>query len=137
MEHLVYLDQNVLSDIRPRKLKQTRDSSLSLIFMALCSPQVRLVYSFVHHKEISQISRPEYQQEHIDLLEQLNTVFIDALTMNLDYRRPSALWAAHLENEEQNKATGITMCADDFSLLGRKLSGLPIGQSFEEVAEQS
>jgi len=107
------------------------------MFMALRSPQVRLIYSFVHHREISQISKPEYQQEHIDLLEQLNTAFIEALTMELDYRRPSVIWDAYLENEDRNEATGVTTCGDDFSLLGRKLSGLPVDQSFEEVAEQT
>jgi len=105
--------------------------------MALRSPQVRLIYSFVHHREISQISKPEYQQEHIDLLEQLNTGFIEALTMALDYRRPSVIWDAYLENEGRNEAMGVTACGYDFSLLGRKLSGLPVDQSFEEVAKHT
>jgi len=136
MEHLIYLDQNVLSDIRPRKLKQAQDDSFAIIFRVLRSPQVRLVYSFVHHTEISQISSPEYQQEHIELLEQLNTAFIEALTMELDYRRPSEIWAVHLENEDRNNVIGVSKCADYFSLLGRKLSGLPVDKSFEDVADQ-
>ena len=133
MDTFIYLDQNTISDLRDRKLKEINDRSLNTLKRVLLAPNIQVLYSHVHLTEINQIPIETYQIEHIDLLEQLDAKYIDPLTKAIDVRVPHQVWEGHLENEVQNREIGITEVMRVGELSSRKLSGLPIEDSFEDI----
>lgn len=133
MSLLVYLDQNILSDLRQRKMEESGVVDFRPLKMALMSEQIVVVYSHVTLSEIMQITKGEYRQEHIDLLIELDAKYIDPLERKLIDVSPSKIWEDYLENEELNSDLGITMLMDVSQLPSRKLSGLPIEESFYEL----
>lgn len=135
----VYLDQNVLSDLRDRKLMASGDKTL-LNLKALLKSHAHgliLVYSFCHLNEIAQISNTQYVDEHIDLLDDLEGIYIEPGTSRLNYASAKAVWHGHVENSKDSKRLGFDKAYDVSELLMKKLAGLPVGSSFREIADAS
>jgi len=133
MSLIVYLDQNTLSDLRQRKIDETNDQDFKLLKHTLKSKEVSVVYSHVTLNEIQQISVKKYQEEHIELLCELDAIYIDPLSRELSKISPRKIWLAHQENNESNERIGITDLMKVSQLTSRKISGLPITESFEDI----
>ncbi len=133
MDIFIYLDQNTLSDLRLRKIKETCDEELDIIRNILSTDNIHLVYSHVHLKETSQISVEQYRYEHIEMLDELRALYIKPMTNELDHRCATEVWKDFLENEKQNESMGINKTIKASELTSKKLSGLPINNSFEEL----
>jgi hypothetical protein len=136
MSYLIYLDQNTLSNLRQRKIEESQSDLFRLLKYALKSEQVTVVYSHVTLDEILQISRTEYQQEHIDTLTELEAKYINPLDRTLNIQPPEQVWRAHIENKQSNIEIGLTNLMVVSQLFSRKLSGLPIDESFAEINEK-
>lgn len=135
MKTLVYLDQNILSDMRQRKLAQNKDKLLQLIKDLLIHTNLQLVFSHVHLEEISQISKEEYRLEHIDLLDELGAKYIDPKTYALANEVPSILWEMHCKNQQVNEYYGISDVMSISELTARKLTGLTVEEAWDELAQ--
>lgn len=133
MDVFIYLDQNTLSDLRLRKIKEACDENLNILRNILTSANIHLVYSHVHLKEISQILLEQYRDEHIKLLNDLKALYIKPMTNEFDHRCATDVWNDFLENEKLNELIGINKTIKSSELTSRKLSGLPINPSFEEL----
>lgn len=136
MSFLLYLDQNILSDLRQRKIEESQNEQFRLLKYVLKSEQVTVVYSHVTLDEILQISKAEYREEHIEILAELNAKYIESLQLTLSNLNPDEVWSAHLENKQSNVAMGITALMEASQLSSRKISGLPIEESFPEINEK-
>lgn len=135
MKLLLYLDQNILSDLRGRKLAASSDSGLKeFVSKIKCdASEIRVVYSSVHLDEIKQIPKHEYIDEHISLLSELNAIYIQPISNQLIERNPGDVWAAYLENENENRHQGVNSVIQNFDLFQRKLAGLPVEQTFDTL----
>ncbi|EGR1894289.1 Uncharacterised protein [Vibrio owensii] len=136
MSFLIYLDQNTLSNLRQRKLKESKNELFELLKYVLGTEQVTVVYSHVTLDEILQISRTEYQQEHLDVLIELQAKYIEPLNRSLSSQSPEVVWRAHIDNKQSNIDLGITNLMEVSQLSSRKLSGLPIDESFADINEK-
>ncbi len=136
MSFLIYLDQNTLSDLRQRRIEESQNEQFRLLKHVLKSEQIMVVYSHVTLDEILQISKAEYRQEHIDTLAELDAKYIEPLPRTLSNQEPENVWYAHLENKQSNAALGITALMEVSQLSSRKISGLPIEESFSEINEK-
>ena len=138
MQHKVttiYLDQNVLSDLRKRKLEESKNEAAKKLKQLLMSKRICLAYSFVNLNEILQIGREDYQVEHIDLLDSLGALYIrplDGVFLSVD---PYQNWKEYKENEVSNRMLGIDHASSSLELLSRKLSGLKENRSFDELSQ--
>ncbi len=136
MNVLIYLDQNTLSDLRDRKLQESENEHLKLLKDVLNLEKVSVVYSHITLNEIIQIKNPEYQKEHIQLLTDLNAQYINPLHRTLSLLTPDSIWSEYLENNLSNDAMGITNLIKISQLSSRKITGLPIDDSFPEINEK-
>ncbi|WP_261420535.1 hypothetical protein [Serratia quinivorans] len=132
----MYLDQNTLSDLRQRKVEETDNDDFKLLKFVIMSEQVLLVYSHVTLEEILQIKNIEYRQEHVELLMELNAQYIEPLTGELNNKSPSDIWKEYLENNKINSDLGIDTLISVSQLTSRKFSGLPVGESFNEINDK-
>jgi len=122
---LVYLDQNTLSDLRHRKIEEADklDNKVSaLLKLILSSSEVTVVYSYVTLSEILQIRVEKYRNEHID-----------PLTKKLVDFTAKEVWLSYLNKIEINKGMGIKNLCHTVDLISKKLSGLPVEDSFVEI----
>jgi len=136
MSYIIYLDQNVLSNLRQRKIDEMNANEYKKLKLVLCSNQATLVYSFVTLKEISQIKVDKYKQEHIDLLTELNAKYINPCTGELLNIHPEEIWTGYLENEIINTEMGVNSLLSTTQIFSRKISGLPIEDSFDSINEK-
>ncbi|KLV03628.1 hypothetical protein ABT56_18735 [Photobacterium aquae] len=136
MSFLIYLDQNTLSDLRQRKIDESQNDLFILLKHVLKSEQITVVYSHVTLDEILQISKAEYRKEHIDILAELDAKYIEPLQRTLSNQEPENIWCAHLENKQSNEDLGITALMEVSQLSSRKISGLPVDESFSEINEK-
>lgn len=136
MDSYIYLDQNTLSDLRERKLRESEDEGLRKLREFCCKDGIRLVYSETHLQEISQIPKEEYRQEHVELLSELGGAYITPITTELNGKDPNLVWLDFLNNENENEASGINRVVTTFDRFNRKFSGLPIEESFEKLNSQ-
>lgn len=133
MVSFVYLDQNILSDIRSRRLLEIKNDALKSLKNACINTNIRVVYSFTHLQEIFQITCIDYQKEHIELLKELNAIYIMPKTMELCKEDPELVWNNFLDNFNANEKSGINKSAEIQDLINRKLLVLPIEKSFREL----
>lgn len=133
MSFFIYLDQNTLSELRQRKVERSEIDGIKFLNLALQSEQVTLIYSYVTLEEISQITNIEYIHEHIDLLGELSAKYINPLTSTLDDRSPKAIWTEYIEIKKENQEMGIDSLMHISQLFSRKISGLPVNESFDEI----
>lgn len=136
MTTLVYLDQNILSDLRERKLLENRNDELLKLKHILKSEQFATVYSHVTLEEILQINNQnhlEFKKEHIDLLTDLSAFYIHPTSRELVSKKPKFIWDEYLGIKKENYAMGIDSLLNAYQLFSRKISGLKIEDSFEEI----
>lgn len=134
MDMLIYLDQNILSDLRARKLEEVNNKYLILLKNVLLASNIQVVYSHITLAEINQISIDEYRVEHIDVLEELNAKYIEPNSKKLSDKKPSQVWVDYIENINSEDDMLDTKCLGATTEnLSRKLSGLSIEDSFEEI----
>lgn len=95
---------------------------------------IETIYSNITLKEINQIQKDSYRREHINLLDELNAKYIDIRNNRLLHTKPSQIWENYLEELNSNDDTlGEKEALRTFDLLNRKISGLPINNSFHEI----
>ena len=137
MSKLIYLDQNILSDLRPSRQSVSNNTTVSFIINLIKQREFILVYSFVHLTEINQINIDKYKEEHIALLDELGAIYIEPVTKKLNSNSARSIWNSFIENDHTNNKYNI----DDVLLAGqivsKKMAGLPIGASFEDLHEES
>lgn len=134
MPELVYLDQNVLSDLRQRKLREGGSEQAARLNELLKDRgKLRLVYSYTHLNEIRQISKDEFILEHIELLEAMDSLYIEPRGGSLADVPASSIWKAYQETQAENRESGIDAMVGGVDQFQRKLAGLPIEQSFSEI----
>lgn len=136
MESYIYIDQNILSELRERKLCESKNTFLKALKELCKKDGNHLVYSETHLQEIKQIPSEEYQLEHIVLLSELNAFYITPISTDLSAKDPHLVWHEFLENENDNEALGINEIVTINDRVHRKLSGLPIEESFKELNEK-
>ncbi len=130
------MDQNILSDLRARKLQESDNEDLALLKKVLLSPDIQVVYSHITLAEIYQISIHEYKVEHINLLEELNAKYIEPNSKKLSDKKPSQVWIDYIKSiNSKDDILGIKNLGIAIENLSRKISGLPIKDSFEEISE--
>jgi len=122
--------------LRQRKIDETDNKVFSLLKLALTSPDIVVVYSHVILNEIQQIRSEKYKNEHILLLDELDAKYIEPLRGGLSNKSVSEIWQMHLENIDINKKMGILDLEESSHLLFRKISGLPIEYSFDDINEK-
>lgn len=136
MNKLIYLDQNILSDLRSRKLKETADNYFVLFKNFLLKFNIQVVYSHITLAEINQISNDEYKKEHLDVLEELNAKYIEPKNKKISDKKPSQIWIDYVEYLNiENDILGFKNLALTLDNLSRKSSGLPNNNSFEKIGE--
>ena len=91
------------------------------------------MYSHVHFAEINQISKQEYIEEHISLLSELGAIYVKPVTNQLDTRNAHIIWKEYLENEKENLESYNGNPEEAIDKIARKLSGLPINNTFSEL----
>jgi hypothetical protein len=133
MSTIIYLDQNILSDLRQKKIDSIAKKEFKLLKFALKSKHVTVVYSYVNLEEILQIEKIEYQQEHIEVLMELSAQYIEPLTCQLKKTSPESIWNEYLGIIKSNNEMGIDSLMYINQLLSRKLSGLLVEESFDEI----
>lgn len=136
METYIYIDQNILSDLRERKLNESGDAELRMLKDLCKNNGVRLIYSDTHLQEINQIPKEEYRLEHIELLSELHASYITPITRELNAKDAHLVWRDFLDNDSDNESLGINKVVTLNDKIHRKYSGLPIEESFKELNEQ-
>lgn len=134
MSYIIYLDQNILSDLRQKKIDSVGNNDNRLLKLALKSEQSTVVYSYVNLQEILQIEKIEYRQEHIEVLMELSAQYIEPSTGQLKTTNPEMIWNEYLEIIKTNNEIGVDSLMYTQQLFSRKISGLPVRESFEEIS---
>lgn len=136
MTSYIYFDQNTLSDLRKRKRESLKSAHLDKLYAELVERSkhdIRVVYSATHLDEIRQIEYQEYIEEHVQLLCELEALYIEPLTTELNAKSPKLVWESYLKNEEENALNGANEGAEILDQLSRKFSGLGVGADFAQI----
>ncbi|MCF6282077.1 MAG: hypothetical protein L3J28_07680 [Candidatus Polarisedimenticolaceae bacterium] len=136
MDRYVYLDQNILSDLRSRKLEAPDKSNYARIKELCLRDDVLVVYSDTHLDEINQITVQAYKDEHIVLLKELGATYIIPISTELSAKCPELVWEDYLGNIQDNERMGVNTVLELQDLINRKFAGLPVEQSFHELNDQ-
>jgi hypothetical protein len=126
----IYLDQNILSDLRARKRAHSED--FRTMYELISEKCIPIVYSYTHLDEIRNITKTEYQIEHIELLSEIGAFYLTP-TQDVDTRSPWVIWNEYLEREQENKLNGSDDATLALESLGKKFAGISLGSSFSEV----
>lgn len=133
MHFLIYLDQNILSDLRQRKIEETKNEHFAILKNIIKSEYTTLIYSYITFEEILQIPNIKYQKEHIDLLTELDAIYLDYLPGRLINLNPHNMWNNFLEDMHIKDEFGISQLMATSQLISRKISGLPVKENFMEL----
>lgn len=136
MSKVVYLDQNVISDLRNRKiLEMDKFKALKMnnLFDVLCSLDTKVIYSHVTLSEIYQINNAQYQQEHIDVLNCLQAVYIEPLSGAYSQQSVERVWQDYIAIMQDNVVNGCDGIEFANRTLIQKLHGLDVSVTFEEI----
>ncbi|OEF15853.1 hypothetical protein A1Q5_19525 [Aliivibrio logei 5S-186] len=133
---VIYLDQNVISDLRMRKIQEMNDHKacqMRDLFKILASRDMKVVYSHITLSEINQIENPRYKQEHIEVLNLLGAVYIEPVSGIFSPHCVDVVWKNYLAIMQDNLENGC----NDIELVNRKLvqkvHGLDVPETFEEI----
>ncbi|HDZ38425.1 MAG TPA: hypothetical protein ENH62_09095 [Marinobacter sp.] len=129
----VYLDQNVLSDMRERVLSESHDEDLRALKTLCTSRDVEILYTVTHLREVQQIPHEKFRLEHLRLLNGLRAAYLTPVTNMLVRNHPKKVWDDFIENEFQNSAAGIDSVMEAQDLINRKFCGLPVDQTFNDL----
>ena len=133
---IIYLDQNVLSNLRDRKIRELSSLQFSKLKDKLRSDNVLVVYSYITLVEIRQITNEKFKLEHIELLEEMNAAYIEPGSRILREEPASKIWEEFLGNEKENVQLGIDKVIPTMFLSQRKIAGLPIAESFVDINDK-
>lgn len=137
MKTLVYLDQNIISELRDRKLFETKNEQLMMLKSILMRSDIDVVYSHVTIDEIGQIvgheNDEEYFREHYWVLEQLEAKYIEPSSKKLIDEKPHIAALNYLKNVRASYNTPYPYFAKILEDFNRKLSGLPVDKSLDEM----
>ncbi|MBZ7361095.1 hypothetical protein [Klebsiella grimontii] len=133
MSYLIYLDQNTLSNLRQRKIDEMKLDEYIKLKAALKLSEIITVYSYVTLQEISQIKNDEYKKEHIELLAELNAAYIEPKSNQLTDIAPEKIWKSFLQIQKENSELGIDSIIDSTELFSRKISGIHVDESFDDI----
>ncbi|WP_029936048.1 hypothetical protein [Thiomicrospira pelophila] len=139
MTTYIYFDQNTLSDLRKRKRESLKSAHLDRLHSELVgrsNHDIRVLYSATHLDEIRQIDNQEYIEEHIQLLCELEALYIEPLTTELNAKSPKLVWKSYLMNEKENAPNGVNKSTEIVDQLLRKLSGLEVGSDFSQIHQK-
>lgn len=136
MEFVIYLDQNTLSNLRQRKIDEMKIDEYIKFKTVLKLDCVITVYSHVTLQEISQIKNKEYQEEHIKLLSELNAFYIEPNSDKLTNFAPETIFKSFLHTQKENSKMGIDSIITSTELFSRKISGINVNESFEDINNQ-
>jgi hypothetical protein len=133
---VVYLDQNVISDLRDRKIlkmSKLKASQMKHLLKILTSRDTKVVYSHVTLSEIYQIKSLQYRQEHINVLNLLEAVYIDPISGAFSPKNAESVWQNYIAIMQDNIVNGC----NDIELVNRslvqKVHGLDVSETFEEI----
>ena len=99
------------------------------------NPNIQVVYSDVTLAETIQIPKDEHMVEHLQVLEELNAKYIDPLNNKLRNEKPIKICIEYLKNLKSFYSTPYPNFATTMDKFSRKISGLPIEQSIEEISK--
>lgn len=133
MNTIVYLDQNILSKLRDRKLTDPKNKQLMMLKSILMRDDVDVVYSHVTLDEIRQIEKDAYFLEHFAVLEQLGAKYIEPLSKKILNEKPREVGLNYIKNLRASYNTPYPYFVKTTEELSRKLSGLPIDKSLEDI----
>lgn len=119
--------------MRERVLAKSHDEELRALKTLATGKSVEVLYTATHLREIQQIPHESYRQEHLDLLCGLGAAYLTPVTNMLVRGHPQNVWTNFLENDSQNAKSGTESIAEIQDLINRKLSGLPVEQTFSEL----
>lgn len=136
MSYLIYLDQNTLSNLRQRKIDEMKLDEYIKLKAALKSSEIITVYSYVTLQEISQIKNDEYKKEHIELLTELDAAYIEPKSNQLTDIAPEKIWKSFLQIQKENSELGIDSIITSTELFSRKISGINVSESFDDINNQ-
>ncbi|MFB1115070.1 hypothetical protein RF240_04760 [Dickeya dadantii] len=136
MSYIIYLDQNTLSNLRQRKIDEMKLDEYMKFKTVLKSPEIITVYSYVTLQEISQIKNEEYKKEHIELLTELNAAYIEPSSNQLTDIAPETIWKSFLQIQKENFELGIDSIITSTELFSRKISGIHVNESFDDINNQ-
>jgi hypothetical protein len=137
MSKSIYLDQNVLSDLRPSRQTADNKALTSLLINVIKQRKFIVLYSFVHLTEINQIHSDDYKREHIALLDDLGAIYIEPLTKKLNPNSAASIWDSFIENNHINNRYKIDDVLQVGQSVSKKIAGLPIATSFKDLHEES
>lgn len=119
--------------MRERVLADSHDEELRALKTLVTGKSVEVLYTATHLREIQQIPHESYRQEHLDLLCGLGAAYLTPITNMLVRSHPKNVWNDFLENDSQNAISGTESLVEIQDLIHRKLSGLPVEQTFWEL----
>lgn len=130
----LYLDQNLISDLRPRKLASS-SKDLHRLHDLLQGKNCAIVISPTHLQEIHQIQNDKYIKEHIDVLQQLDVKYIRQIGDNPTDCSFNDIWNEYLNNVEENISIGVSDIVEVMELIGKNTSGIPTPYTLKELLE--
>jgi hypothetical protein len=133
MPKLIYLDQNVISDLRPSRQSESNNTTVPFLISLIKQRKFVLAYSFVHLTEINQVNIDKYKEEHITLLDELGAIYIEPVTKKLNSNSARSIWSSFIENGLTNYRYNIDDILLTSQIVSKKIAGLPIGASFEDL----
>ena len=146
MKLLIYLDQNVLSDLRDRKLYtcnkvdfEKKYKSLIEFKYILKKPNIDVLYSDVTIEEIAQIKNDKnYNKhflEHYQALAQLDAKFIDIQTKEIIDKKPHLVALERTKNKKESYKTPYPYLEQSLLNLVKNQLELPTDKSASENHE--
>ncbi|MDD2906024.1 MAG: hypothetical protein PHH41_04460 [Sulfurimonas sp.] len=132
-KYIVYLDQNVLSDLRDRKLFETKNKNLMMLKSILMRPDIEVVFSHVIVDEISQINNDDFFLEHYHVLDQLGAKFIDPISKKIINEEAHKAALTYLKNKKISFNTSYPYVEKILEELSRKISGLKVDKTFDGI----
>lgn len=135
-KYIVYLDQNVLSDLRDRKLFETKNKNLMMLKSILMRNDIEVIFSHVTVDEISQINNDDFFREHYHVLEQLGAKFIDQKSKKIINEKPHKAALSYLKNQKNSFNTPYSYFVKILEEFNRKVSGLKIEKTFDDIEKE-
>jgi hypothetical protein len=132
----IYLDQNIISDLRERsilKMDSNKAHLMERLRERLESPEIKVVYSHVTLLEIFQISKVCYQTEHIEVLNSLKASYIEPSMPDYSFLNAFEVWSGYLNIMQENVVGGLDDLESINRTLVQKVNGLNVDETFEEI----
>jgi hypothetical protein len=117
-----------IQEMSAHKARQMRE-----LFKILTSRDTKVVYSHITLSEINQIENPKYKQEHIEVLNLFDAIYIEPVSGLFSPHCVDVVWKNYLAIMDDNLENGCS----DIELVNRrlvqKIHGLDIPETFEDI----